>query len=294
MKNWINYHHLLYFKLIAEAESVSLAAKKLGLSQSTLSAQLKTFEGNLGVKLFSRSHKSLELTEQGRVTLDYAKSIFNLGNELFEVLNDKILPSRLSLSVGALDSIPKQITLEITKAAYKIGKCFVAVVEGKSDEIFRELTAHKLDLVVTNFIPTAIEAKGLAHRVLSNRTVAIYGAKKFKSLRMNFPSSLEGKPLIIPTHDSKLRYDLDHWLQTRSIKMDAIAESQDIGLKKLMAVDGLGLIPAAEHTVKRQIEAGELFEIGPLESLLEQIFIVSAQRRIENPYAKRLFSEFKI
>lgn len=294
MKNWINYHHLLYFKLIAEEDSVSKAAEKLRLSQSTLSAQLKQFEDTMGVKFFERNHKKLTLTDQGKVTLDYAKNIFSLGNELYEVLNDKMTPSRVSLQVGALDSIPKQVTLQITKAAYKVGKCHVSVLEGKADEIFRELTAHKLDLVISNFIPTATDIKGLIHRTLSNRVVSLFGSEKYKPLRKGFPESIIGQPMIMPTYDSKLRYDLDHWLKTRSIKIDPVAESQDIGLKKLMAIDGIGLIPAATHTVNRQILGGELFEIGKLTSIHEELFLVSAQRKIENPIAKELFKTFEI
>lgn len=294
MRNWINYHHLLYFKLIAEEDSVSKAAEKLRLSQSTLSAQLKQFEDTLGVKLFERHHKKLVLTDQGKVTLEYAKNIFSMGNELFEVLNDKMTPSRISLHVGALDSVPKQVTLQITKEAFKIGKCHVSIIEGRADEIFRELTAHRLDLVITNFIPTAIEVKGLVHRVLSNRVVSIFGAEKFKPLRKGFPESIQGQPFIMPTYDSKMRYNLEHWLKTRSIKIDAVAESQDIGLKKLMAIDGLGLIPAASHTVNRQVLSGELFEIGKLTSMHEELYLVSAQRKIENPIAKALFKTFEV
>lgn len=294
MKNWINYHHLLYFKLIAEEDSVSKAAEKLRLSQSTLSAQLKQFEETLGVKLFDRNHKKLTLTDQGKVTLDYAKNIFSLGNELYEVLNDKIVPSRVSLQVGALDSIPKQVTLQITKAAYKAGKCHVSVLEGKADEIFRELMAHKLDLVVTNYIPNGVDVKGLIHRTLSKQTICIFGSEKYKPLRKGFPDSINGQPMILPTYDSQLRSDLEHWFKTKSIKVDAVAESQDIGLKKLMAIEGLGLIPAATHTVNREILNGELFEIGKLGLITEELFLVSAQRRIENTIAKELFKSFKI
>jgi LysR family transcriptional activator of nhaA len=294
MKNWMNYHHLLYFKMIAEEDSVSKAAEKLSLSQSTLSAQLKQFEDTIGVKLFERHHKKLVLTDQGRITLDYARNIFNMGSELFEVLNDKIRPSRLSIQIGALDSVPKQILLQITKAAYKIAKCHVSIIEGKADEIFRELSAHRLDLVITNFIPTSVQIKSLVHRILSDKMVAIYGSAKFKSLRKDFPHSIQGQPFIMPTYDSKLRYDMEHWLKIRSIEIDPIAESQDIALKKLMAIDSLGLIPAAPHTVNRQILSGELFEIGKLEAVGEILYLVSAQRKIANPIAKELFKSFEV
>lgn len=294
MKNWINYHHLLYFKIIAEENSVSKAAEKLRLSQSTLSAQLKQFEDTIGVRLFDRDHKKLTLTDQGKVTLDYAKQIFSIGNELYEVLQDKIVPSRVSIQIGALDSIPKQVTLQMTRAAFLSEKCFVSVVEGRSEEIFRDLTAHQLDLIITNFIPLASHVRGLRHRMISSQPISIYGNAKYKLLKKDFPNSIQGKPFILPTYDSKLRYDIDHWLQSRSVRIDAIAESQDIGLKKLMAIEGLGLIPAASHTVSRQVESGELFEIGKLEALKEDLFLVTANRKIENTVARTLFERFQL
>lgn len=66
---WMNYHHLYYFKVIAEEGSVSKAAQKLHIGQPTLSAQLKQFEESLQITLFERQHKKLILTEQGKVAL---------------------------------------------------------------------------------------------------------------------------------------------------------------------------------------------------------------------------------
>ncbi len=294
MKTWINYHHLLYFKLIAEEGSVSKAAEIVRLGQPTLSAQLKQFEETIGVQLFERQHKKLILTEQGKIALEYAKTIFNAGNEMYEVLHDKIVPHRVNLQIGALDSIPKQIILQLTQAAYAIGKCHITLIEGKADEIIRELTAHKIDLFISNFIPTAEVAKGIVHRLIVKKPVGIYGAPKFKGLRKDFPKSLSGQQMIMPTYDSKLRYDLEHWSKTRSIMFDVIADTQDIGIKKLMAIEGLGLIPAAAHTVTRQVLNGELLEIGRLEGVSEELFLISGNRKRSNPFASQLMKTFAI
>ncbi|MCX6128893.1 MAG: LysR family transcriptional regulator, partial [Proteobacteria bacterium] len=119
MNPWINYHHLFYFKTIAEEGTISKAAKKLRIGQPTLSTQLKQFEETLGIQLFERQHKKLLLTEQGRLALDYASNIFKMGAEMYEVLHDRLKPLKPSLHIGALDSIPKQIVLQLVKSAYK-------------------------------------------------------------------------------------------------------------------------------------------------------------------------------
>lgn len=294
MNPWINYHHLLYFKSIAEEGSVSKAAQKLNIGQPALSAQLKQFENNIGVTLFERQHKKLILTEQGKIALDYARSIFKMGSEMLEVLQDRHRPAKPALCIGSLDNIPKQIVLGLVKAAQKISPCQITLVEGRPDELLRELAAHKVDLLVTNFIPTAVNAKGLTHRSIAKNTVSFYGSPRFKKLKKNFPQSLSQQPMILPTYDSKLRYDLDHWSQLTQVAFDIVVESQDIAVKKLMAASGLGLLPAAHHTVEQQVQTGELVEIGKLKGLYEELYLVTAQRKIENTIAQSLMKNFSL
>lgn len=294
MNPWVNYHHLFYFKSIAEEGSVSKAALKLNIGQPTLSAQLKQFEDNLGVSLFDRQHKKLVLTEQGKVALDYARGIFKMGSEMVEVLHDRHRPAKPALCIGSLDNIPKQIVLGLVKSALQISPCQITLIEGRPDELLRELSVHKVDLLLTNFIPTDLSAKGLFHRLIAKNSVSLYGSAKFKSLKKNFPQSISQQPMILPTYDSKLRYDLDHWSQLTKVEFDIIVESQDIAVKKLMASSGLGLLPAAHHTVDLQVQAGELIEIGKLNGLYEELYLVTAQRKIENRIAKQLMREFSI
>lgn len=294
MNPWINYHHLYYFKSIAEEGTVLKAAGKLRVGQPTLSAQLKQFEEALGVRLFDRQHKRLVLTEHGRVALDYAKNIFRMGSEMYEVLHDHIRPARPALHLGALDSVPKQIVLQLVRAAFRVSPCQITLSEGKQEELLRELVSHQMDLLVTNFLPSGTDAKGLQPRSITKKGVAFYGAPKFKELRRGFPASISGKPMIFPTYHSKLRLDLDHWSRLNRIELDIVIESQDIATKKLMAIHGMGLIPTAAHTVTGQVLRGELIEIGKLQGVSEELLLVSANRRIPNPIAVKLQETFNV
>lgn len=294
MSPWINYHHLFYFKTIAEEGTVSKAAEKLRLGQPTLSAQLKQFEDSLGVKLFERQHKKLTLTEQGKVALDYSKNIFRMGSEMYEVLHDRLKPLKPSLHIGALDSIPKQIVLQLAKHALKISPCQITLSEGRSDELLRELQAHRMDLMLTNFMPTGTDGRGLYPRSIAKKNVAFYAAPKFKALRKGFPHSISGQPMILPTYDSRLRQDLDHWAKLNNIELNIVIESQDIAVKKLMAISEMGLVPTATHTVTEQVLRGELLEIGQLKGVYEELFLITAQRKIENPIASKLKNFFTV
>lgn len=294
MSKWINYHHLFYFKTIAESGSISKAADHLLLGQPTLSAQLKQFEDNLGVQLFERQHKKLILTEHGKLALDYARNIFNLGGEMYEALHDRLKPSKMNVQIGALDSIPKQVMLQITQMAFKLFPCKITLVEGKFDELMREVRAHRVDIAITNSFPRTEETKGLFHRSVSKKPVSIYGAPKFKNLSKNFPQSLNDQPLVLPTFDSQMRYDIEHWFKINNIEVDIIAETQDIALKKLMCTNEMAMIPASFPTVQRQVEAKELIEIGKLPGVTEELFLISSERKITNPVAQKIMKEFEI
>ena len=56
----------------------------------------------------------------------------------------------------------------------------------------------------------------------------------------------------------------------------------------------MGLLPAAAHTVSKQIRTGELIEIGKLQGVYEELFLVTAQRKVANTIANELFENFSL
>lgn len=293
MNYWINYHHLNYFRVIALEGSISKAAEKLKIGQPTLSAQLKQFEDTIGIQLFERKHKKLILTESGNLALEYANEIFKMGGELLEVLHDRHVPNRPHVQFGALDSVPKYIVLSIAKAALKAGRCTVSMLEGSGDELLREMSMHKIDLVISNYIPNSSTDMKLYSRSISKSPIYIYGSKKFKGLSKNFPQSLHEAPFILPTSHSKLRHDMQHFFLSNKISIDIVAETQDTALQKLLAIDELGIIPLTRDAAESYVHDKKLFEIGKLNNVYEEIFLLSSTRKIENPISSLIMKHYK-
>jgi LysR family transcriptional regulator, transcriptional activator of nhaA len=106
--NRLNYHHLLYFWAVAKEGSLRRAAEKLHISQPTISAQIRQLEESLGEVLFSRSARSLTLTEPGQVVFGYAEDIFELGRELVTTLGQEPSERPLRLQVGIFSLIPSR------------------------------------------------------------------------------------------------------------------------------------------------------------------------------------------
>lgn len=289
---WLNYHHLYYFSVIAREGGIAKAAEILRLGQPTLSAQLKQLEQMIGRPLFERRNRRLILTETGRAALEYANEIFRLGGEMLEVLKDGTSQDQTHIQIGALDSVPKSILISIVMRAYKIAPwCTVSILEGSSDELFNELKNYKLDLIVSNFPLQAKEQTQVYSRSVGKLPVSIYGIDKFKSIRRNFPKSLDGHSMVLPTAHSKLRHDLNHFFKINDIKITAVAETQDTSLQKLIAKQGVGLTPLPEM---EETKEHDLVKIGRLEDVYEEIWLISAQRKLENFVAQEIMKTFTL
>src|SRR5882724_6889847 len=97
---WLNYHHLLYFWMVAKEGTVTQASKQLRLAHPTISGQIHRLEDVLGEKLFVRKGRKLALTDQGRVAFRYADEIFSLGQEFLDTLRSRGTTRQVRLVVG--------------------------------------------------------------------------------------------------------------------------------------------------------------------------------------------------
>jgi len=175
-----------------------------------------------------------------------------------------------------------------------LGDCTVSILEGKGDELIRELALHRIDLFISNYLPSTHEARGLYSKSVAKVPVSFCGAPMYKSLRSGFPESLSKAPMILPTVHSKLRHDMDHYLKTAGITMDIVAETQDTSLQRLMGVDGIGIIPIPIFAVEDLIKAGSLISLGELPGIFEEFYLVAASRKIENPISSQLMKGFRL
>src|ERR1700682_1577276 len=106
---WLNYHHLLYFWVVAKEGSIVGASKELRLAHPTISGQIHRLEEVLGEKLFMRKGRNLALTDSGRIAFRYADEIFSLGQEFQDTLKGRTTGQQMRLVVGVSDVLAKSI-----------------------------------------------------------------------------------------------------------------------------------------------------------------------------------------
>ena len=289
----LNYHHLLYFREIALENSVSKAAAKLRIGQPALSGQLKLLEDALGYKLFDRANRKLTLTEAGKFALQGANDIHKSGMALLDVMEKGSLSARTPLRIGVLNSVPKHLTLKLIRDARSFQECQLTILEGQGDELLRGLQLHSLDILILNYQAPISERGGIFSRLLTRSRIAVYGAPQFKHLRRQFPRSLGKQPFILPTYDSKLRHDVEHYFRMNDLEIEIFAETQDTSVQKLMGIQGYGLLPLPEFSTEELVREKKLIKLGVMAGVDEEFWLISAKRDIDNPLASRLIKDFK-
>ena len=146
--NRLNYKHLYYFWVVAKEGSIAKASQILHLTPPTLSAQINTLEEMLDVKLFKKSGRHLALTEIGKITYEYAESIFLLGMELENFISNDQHQMQIQFKVGITEVMPKLIVYRLLDPAFQLSQDIRIVChEDKFESLLTDLASHKLDLI---------------------------------------------------------------------------------------------------------------------------------------------------
>lgn len=277
----MNLHHLRLFRAVAADGTLTRAARRLNLSQSALSTQIKALEASLGHELFERRGRSLVLTEAGRIALDHADAIFRTAEDLAAVMREtgKV---RRALRVGALATLSRNFQMEFLRPL--IGRRDVEVIlrSGSQAELLRDLDALALDVVLTNLAPPReADTPWLVHQI-GEQPVSLIGT----------PARIGGRPmqellraegLVLPAKDSALRAAFDALMAGVGATPHIAAEADDMAMLRLLARADAGLAVIPPIVVRDELSSGLLVEVAQLDGIREHFLAVARERRFPNP-----------
>ena len=285
--NFLNYHHLRYFHAIAREGNLTRAAEQLKLSQSALSLQLRKLEESLGQPLFSRENKRLELTEAGRIALDYAEQIFKAGTELQDTLLRVGQQHRRVLRAGAVATLSRNFQISFFAPLMNRDDCELVIHSGPQHELLGRLRAHTVDLVLSNYAAPREAQSGWHSHLLDSQPVSLVG--KPKALRAwKFPQSLGKTPLILPGIESNIRAAFDRVMDAIGIRPLIAAEVDDMAMMRLLARESTGLALVPPVVVKDELNDKTLIEYHRVSEISETFYAITPSRRFPNPLTKEL------
>ena len=282
---WLNYHHLLYFWTVARTGTIAAASRELHLSQPTISAQLKTLEDSLGQRLFEKSGRKLALTDVGRTTFRYADDIFRLGRELQEAMSRGTVGQQVRFAVGVADVVPKVIAERLIQPAFESTPDLqLECREGPLSQLLASLALHELDVVLSDQpAPSDVNVKAFSHSLGSCGTSFFAKAHLAPTLKKNFPRSLQGAPMLMPSPGSGLRFQLDRYFDDNNVRPRIVAEFDDSALMKSFGASGRGVFTGPTAIESMVAEQADVQVIGRTESLTQTFYAISVERKLRHP-----------
>lgn len=148
---------LRIFIALEEARSVAGAAKKLGMSKSSISQHITSLEQSTGSALFDRQQKPVALTPAGQVLSLYAHRIVAMVAEAETALAETDANSLPVLNFAIIDDLDASLTpVMATALQKKLPHSYICTFSGRSDEVTSRMMAREADVSITASMPTDV------------------------------------------------------------------------------------------------------------------------------------------
>jgi len=281
----LNYKQLHYFWAVAKAGSIVRASERLNLTPQTLSGQIGLLEDVLGTPLFLRVGRRLELTETGRLALSYADEIFQIGNELEEVLRARPERHAIPFRVGVDDAVPKSIAYRLLTPAMELASPVRIVCrEDKLVRLLVELAIQRVDLILADRpMPDEANVKGYSHK-LGNCGITFFAAPRLaKMFKKKWPHVLDAAPLLIPGKDAAIRIPLMRWFDVHQLRPHIVGEFDDSALMQAFGQAGIGIFIAPSVIADEVRREHGVVVVGRTDEVTEQFYAISLERRLTHP-----------
>ncbi len=281
---WLNYHHLHYFWMVAREGTIARASEKLHLTHPTISTQIKVLEDAMGEKLFERQGRRLVLTEVGRVVYRYAEEIFSLGREMIDTVKGRPTGKPQRLVVGVADSVPKLLVGKLLEPLRRSSDpIHVVCREDRPERLIVDLATHVIDVIVSDVpLPAGSGVKAWSH-LLGECGVTFFAAAALGIGRRGFPQNLDCAPMVLPTWDSMSRRALEEWFERSKIRPKVVAEIEDSALLKTLGEAGWGVFPVPSALAADVRSHYNVAAVGSTDDIRERCYVISTERRIKNP-----------
>lgn len=281
----LNFKHLRYFWMVAKTGSIARASEQLHLTPQSISGQLGEFEARLGVELFRRAGRNLEITDAGRRILGMAEEIFNLGDELLEALHDDNVRKPIPFRLGIADSVSKSMTYRLVEPALKLEDTVHLIChDGRLASLLADLAIHRLDMIIADRpMPANLNVRGFSH-LLGESSLTVFATRQYAGTRSGgFPAMLDNARFLMPGEDVAIRPKLIRWFEAHNLRPRIVGEFDDSALIKAFGQAGAGFFVAPSAIADHICEQYKVIQVGCIDSVIEQHFAITTERRLTHP-----------
>jgi DNA-binding transcriptional LysR family regulator len=260
----INFNQLRIFYYTAKYQNCTIAAEKLFISQPSVTAQVKAFEGFCNLKLFKKMGRKIYLTDEGKSLYEYARKVFEYEKEIEDAIEDMRVLKKGVLRLGTTKTYARSyMPLLISKFWQSYPNIKIHLNEGSSLEMANSLLDLQSEIAIVAkieenpqicFIPFCQE--DIVVLVSPNH----YFAKR-NSITM---AELAKEPIIMKECGSGTRKAVDEAFAGKGLVPNILMEINNTYFIKQVAMRGDGISFLVRAAVLTELEEGKLVTI-PIE-----------------------------
>lgn len=254
--------HLKIFTAVADERGMSKAAKKLHISQPSISQAISELERYYGVKLFERLSQKIYLTKEGELMLSFSRHILDSFEHMEEAMDQAV--KNTSLRIGCSVTVGTCLINDILDEAKKeMPDCVIHVVVDNSSEVERKILNNEVDLGIVEGLLTSKDLE--VTPVFEDELAVVCGkghplAKKDRvTLDM-----LENEDYISRESGSAERNQVEKIFEDQGLKLRRIFCSTNTEAMKNAVIRGRGIAVFSRKMIEKELEKGNIIVL-PLE-----------------------------
>ncbi len=255
------FNHLKAFYHVSDCRSFTLAAKRLNVSQPTLSLQVQSLEKQCGLPLINRHKKAFELTEEGELIFSYAQSIFSLLHDLENTIED--LNTR-SLKIGSTPTLAHYILPGIIQSLKESNpKLRVQLYTGLSREVLQMIVNFEYHVGLIGHLNYP---DNIVKRTIAEPKLYFIANDPALPDRLHL-EQLASYPIILPETGSATRDYLVAEFKRRGIPMNIYIDCENAQAIKHMVHLGMGGAFFPPYAIQEDIEENKYRKIAIIDDL---------------------------
>jgi DNA-binding transcriptional LysR family regulator len=290
----LNLNQLRAFYQVATSQNVSLAARRLFVSQPAVTAQVKLFEESCGLKLFKKKGRNLILTDEGKTLFSHAKKIFECEKKIEEAVSQMKELKKGNLKLGSARTYARYfLPFLLTGFRDAFPDIKIHLDEGSSREMIHSLIELKNEVVI---IARTDDYPNIAYIPFSREELVLILSPHHRLAsqdRIRFEQIAE-EPIIMKDSGSGTRRLVDGLFSNKGVTPNVLMETGDAEIIKLLVQHGEGISFLVKEAVAVELQEKKLVSI-PLEkdSIFLDVTIAYLKNQQLSPPAQAFLDSLK-
>ena len=234
------------FVAVAEARSVSRAARELYLTQPAVTRRVQRLEATLGVALCDRRRRPFALTATGQAVLERCRQVLHAVRDVRSVTHGDVLPVR-EIGVGVAHALTKfTLTEPVDLVRREFPRVSLCLSTGWSRDLIERVRARTLDGAIVLIPDSERPPAGLAATPLGQDRLVVVGPRRGHGPVLDGIDSLSDVAWILNPDGCAARALLQRRLLAANVRMRVAVETYtyELQLALVARARGLGLVPA--------------------------------------------------